>query len=113
MHDVTAAHGISKRLLTASFAVILMLVSVLEITAYVESRGAQQRVGQIAMNAFRGIELVGQIGMDVQREHMLIDLHILESSPPGWAAVDRAIVENRADFQRAAEEYGRDHRAPE
>ena len=107
MLSLTAADGVSKRLLTASFASILILLILLETLAYVESRAAQRQVGTIATNALRSVELVGQIGMDVQREHMLTERHILESGPAGWDAVERDLATNRVDFQRAAASYGR------
>lgn len=112
MHELSAADGISKRLLTASFAVILILLAVLEIAAYVESRASQQRVEDLVTNALRSVELVGQIGMDVQRERMLTERHILESDPAGWNAVERDLAANRADFHKAAAAYAEHLRMP-
>jgi len=105
MQSFTAADGVSKRLLTAGFASIVVLLIALETLTYVESRRAQHRVGELTTNALRSIELVGQIGMDVQREHMLTERHILETAPKGMDAVDRELGANRADLLRAADSY--------
>ena len=113
MLSFTAADGVSKRLLTASFASILILLILLETLAYVESRATQRQVSTIATNALRSVELVGQIGMDVQREHMLTERHILESGPAGWDATEHDLETNRADFDRAAAAYGERLSLPE
>lgn len=98
-------NGITRRLLTATFASIVALIVAFEAVDYVESERTHEQVEHTIADALRSVELVGRIGIDVQHEHVLLGRHILVSDRASMLAVERQLEAARADFAAAAREY--------
>src|SRR5450432_2867552 len=99
------SHGRTRLLLVAAFGLVAVLMIASQLNAYVRSRSVAQNVDFIAQNALTSIRLVGRMGMDVERERILVDRHIFEQEGAIMRATEEEIAAARADFDEAAKQY--------
>jgi signal transduction histidine kinase len=96
----------SKVLLTLAFASVGLTLVIAQIVGYVQWREVQATVDVIERNALDSVRLVQRMGLDVQRQRILIDRHIFEHEAGRMDEVEAQIAAVRADYLTAASAYG-------
>ncbi len=95
----------SKSLLVVAFGAIATIIVIAQIVAYLQWREVQSSVDLIEGNALASIRLVQRLGLDVQRQRILIDRHIFENNSGGMREIEVQISAIESDFAGAAKLY--------
>lgn len=96
----------TRRLLTWAFGIITALLVADQAIAYIQSRHVREDIALIENDAITSIELVGRMGIDVERERNLILRHIFEQAAQKTAEIETLIEVAKHDFASAASAYG-------
>jgi two-component system, OmpR family, sensor kinase len=92
-------------LLLPIFVAIGALLLSTNLAAIHRARDIGRRTLGIVETTLRGVELVSQMGSDVDRERLLIDAHIMEKDARPMARFEEKVAELDADFAAAGASY--------
>jgi two-component system, OmpR family, sensor kinase len=91
--------------LTVAFGSVCVLLIGAQLASYVQWRGVRDNVDDLATNALASIRLVQRMGLDIERERILIDRHIFEHEVPRMTGIETQIANVEADLDAAALSY--------
>jgi len=97
----------SRPLLTLAFGSVCLLMVVAQFVSYMQWRRVHDNVNLLANNALESIRLVQRVGLDTERERILIDRHIFEHEPARMTALETQIASVESDLDMAAFMYAR------
>ena len=88
----------------------LALIS-LALTAYITvisvwTESSASRAEQLYRNSLMSVELITRVARDLDQQHILLDMHVLETEAGGIARVERELDRVTADLTQAKNAYG-------
>lgn len=95
----------TRRIILAAFAGVAVLLAMSQILAYLQWRSTEATVELIEDDALTSVRLVGRMGMDIQRERILIDRQVFEHDPARMVATQTEIDAASTDYAAAARAY--------
>ncbi|MEO8841021.1 MAG: ATP-binding protein [Kofleriaceae bacterium] len=95
----------SRPLLTLAFGSVCVLMIIASLAGYVQWLRVRDSVAVIGSNALASIRLVQRMGLDTERERILIDRHIFEHEPERLAALETEIANVEVDLDTASVSY--------
>jgi two-component system, OmpR family, sensor kinase len=99
------ARARSWLVVSASFAIVVVLLVLTNGSALYEARKVQATSNEIVENALASVQLVERMGGDIYRRHILVDEHILENERAGMARIEGQIAAVERDYEVAARAY--------
>jgi signal transduction histidine kinase len=95
----------SRRELKWGLALIsLVLIAYLAlISAWTESSAS--RAQQLYRDTLLSVELISRIARDLDQQHILLDVHVIESEPSGMEQIERELDRAAADLNQAKKAY--------
>jgi len=106
MAETPRPRGRTRLVLSLTFGGVAMLLLLTHLISRWRSRELQHSVDLIVDNALASVQLVERMGMDLEREKILLDQHILEDRRAAMDEVEAQLGAARADYQTAARLYG-------
>jgi signal transduction histidine kinase len=95
----------SRRELKWGLALIsLALIAHLAVIS-VWTESTTDRAQQLYRDSLMSIELISRIGRDLDQQHILLDVHILEAEPTGMERIERELNRAAADLNEAKNAY--------
>jgi signal transduction histidine kinase len=73
--------------------------------AYYQFREVQANIDDLENDALASVELVDRMGLDIERERLLIDRHIYATERSAMSAIEDRIAAVKVDFAAAARTY--------
>jgi signal transduction histidine kinase len=95
----------TKRIILAAFAGVAALLAMSQVLAYFQWRSTEATVALIEDDALASVRLVGRMGLDIQRERILIYRHVFEHDAARMAATEAELAAAKADYVVAARAY--------
>jgi signal transduction histidine kinase len=97
--------GRTDLLLVLAFGAIAAVMVLAQVVAYFQWNEVQASVSLIEENALASIKLVQRMGIDVERQRVLIDRHIFEADAAAMEPVEQQLVAVQSDYEAAARAY--------
>jgi signal transduction histidine kinase len=95
----------TRYMLVGTFSAIALLLLASQLVGYLHARQVDNKVDLVTSDALTSIELIGRMAVDLQREHILIDRHIVAQKPAEMAKIEKQVMQARDDYNRAAQDY--------
>jgi signal transduction histidine kinase len=95
----------SKPLLVIAFASVCTILIGAQLAGYFQWRRVRGNVDELTANALSSIRLVQRMGLDIERERILIDRHIFAHERDQMTELELQIANVEADFDVAAINY--------
>ena len=101
----TTRNGQTRRLLRWCFGSIVALLMLAQAIGYFQWHEVRPNVDLIGRNALESVALINRMGMDIQRQRILIARHIFEHEQSQMKVVEAQIDAVRSDYAVAARAY--------
>lgn len=105
MMQTRGFHRRTQLLLGLSFGGLAWLMVLVQLFSYFKAREVQTNVDLIAENALSSIKLVERMGMNIQRQRILIDEHIIEQGIVRMDQLERDLAVTKDDYADLARRY--------
>ena len=95
----------TRPILFLAFGSIVAVLLLTQIMGYLRSRELYRSVDLVADNALSSIRLVQRMEIDIERQRILVDRHIIEQEVGSRAQTEKQIAAAKADYAATASEY--------
>jgi signal transduction histidine kinase len=98
----------TRRLVVGAVGIIVLLWGVVQVVGFLQWREVQASADRLERASSTDIALAERIGLDVERERILIDRHIFENDAEPMKDVEARLALVKADLAAAVAAYGHD-----
>ena len=102
-HDTGTSSSRRELLWGLALISLALIAHIVLISVWTES--SARRAQRLYRDALTSIELITRIARNLDQQHILLDMHILESEPAPMARIERNLSLVTADLEKAANAY--------